>query len=117
MAKLCDLVKVKYRILFGDTEVRQLQSEVINYINNVTGIDVRTGIGQEHLTALASTLNIQNQPWRVAGLEYHSPDGEMIALAWELFLDDYDHSWLIEASYKIPKGVEVILYFYGEGRG
>jgi hypothetical protein len=41
----------------------------------------------------------------------------MVALAWELFRDEYDHSWLTEAAEKIPKGVDVILYFFDEVRG
>jgi hypothetical protein len=117
MAKLCDLLKVKYGILFGDPEVRQLQSDSADYIKNVSGIDVRTRIQHEQIIALTSLIRNQNPKWRIAGLEYHNPDNEMVALAWELFRDEYDHSWLNEAAEKIPKGVDVILYFIDEGRG
>ena len=112
MAKLCDLLLVKYGVLFGDAKTIKLQIEVEENIYNLTGIKALSMVDWSQIQSIAEFLEQHNPPWRLAGLEYTTDDGEMVALAWELFLDKYDNSWLQMAIERIPSDMKVHLYFY-----
>ena len=96
MAKVCELVMLKYELFFGGGELRHQQDFLYNNIYPVLGYGKNSGLTIRQLISLKEHLKNLNAECRIVGIEEYC-DNEMVAVHnWESYGAEYPHDWVDE---------------------
>lgn len=111
MAKICELVYLKFDILFGDPGAIQMQERILEELENVLGTDITDGITPAKATKIGTYLANTRPDYRIVGIEWNEEDTGLNTKNWETYAETYSPEWIFEALNDIPADRELILTF------
>ena len=96
MAKVCELVMIKFELFFGNGDERGQQNYLYVNIYPMLGINGKDGVRINDVIRLKDHLKNLDNECRIVGIEEYHND-EMVAVHnWESYGEQYPHDWVEE---------------------
>jgi hypothetical protein len=110
MARICELVSIKFGLMFGDYDVQKEHEFLSSRIYPVLGFNVRSGITLLQVLQLKDHMYNLDPNCRIIGLE--ECDGfEIVATeVWESYGDAYSPEWVEQAAIKFNPNARVSVF-------
>lgn len=110
MARICELVMVKYGLMFGEVDVRKQLEYLYERVYPLLGISGRGGLSITEVLQVRDHLVNLNQDCRIIGLEESGNSDGAVLEVWESYGSDYQHDWIEHAAVKLKSDVRLSVY-------
>jgi len=94
MAKVCELVMLKYELFFGDGELRSQQDYLYHNIYPLLGYGNASGLTIEQVIHLKDHLKNLSAISRIVGIEEFNNDEIVAVHNWESYGEQYPNDWV-----------------------
>ncbi len=110
MAKVCELVSIKFNMIFGDTEIRNQHKFLLEKIYPSLGLDGKNGITIKEVIRLRDYLVELSPKCRIIGLEENDGCEIIYTEVWESYGDSYDPYWIENTATKFNPDSQLNVY-------
>jgi len=109
MARICQLVWIKFELLFGDRNVTRQHDYIHETAIDIFGILPEMGYTKEQLTLIHNHLSSLHTDYRLAGIEEYDKGEIRTAHAWEQYVENFSHKWVESVLEKIDPSTRLAL--------
>lgn len=110
MSRICQLVTLKFELLFGNVEMRRQHEYLHEHIYPTLGLEDGAGITLEEVVRLSEHLNNLSPDCRIVGLE-ESDGAEILKTeTWESYGEEYHWDWVVRAKGKFNPEARVVVF-------
>jgi len=110
MAKVCELVNLKFGLMFGDAYLRNQHDFLFERVYPLLGFEDKNGITIKEVVRLRDHLVNLNPDCRIIGLEEYGNSTGGVVEVWESYGDNYQHDWIEQASAKLSPDMRFTVY-------
>ncbi len=110
MARICELVNLKFGLMFGDYNVQKEHEFLSSRIYPMLGFNVRNGLTLNQVLQLRDHLHILSPECRIVGIEEYDGFEIITTEVWESYDDTYNSSWVELAACKFNPDARVSVY-------
>lgn len=110
MARICELVSVKFGLMFGEHDKRKQLEYLYERVYPILGIAGRGGLTLAEVLQVRDHVHNLGADCRVIGIEESGNSDGAVAEVWESYGDDYRPDWIELASAKLRPDMRFSVY-------